>query len=198
MQFSGLALTALLAFTASALPSINQDTSSLSARGVDEFKIHVVNKCKWTKQFALYQITGDFQMLEKSTPVNIPTGGTKTIMADFHAIGMRLSGHAEWGTARQWEHNALFEFGHSEYMGVQGTAYNLSLMKGSDADIGIRVFPIANGRGSGTCQVKTCAPWNCPAAQGWTDPDQINVGSPADTVCYHGKTDFRVVFCPDM
>ena len=30
----------------------------------------------------------------------------------------------------------------------------------------------------------------------WTNPDQTGDGSPADTVCYKGKTDFRVEFCP--
>jgi hypothetical protein len=193
MYFTGLALSALLALTATAVPTFNHD----SPRDVDDFKLIVVNKCKWTKQFALYQITSSFEMLQKSTPINIPTGGSQTIMAPFQASGMRLSGHAEWGTAGQWKAQAMFEFGHSEYAGVQGTAYDLSVMTGSDANIGIRVFPIANGRGSGTCRIKACAPWNCPAAQGWTNPNQVNVGSPADTVCYHGKTGFRVVFCPE-
>jgi hypothetical protein len=131
-----------------------------------------------------------------STPVNISPKQMHTIVAPYNYIGMRLSGHAEWGTDRQWEHQALFEFGYSQYNGQDGTAYNLSLMTGTDLDIGLGAYPISNGNGSDQCPSKTCFPWDCPLAQGWTNPDQTKDGSPADTVCYKGKTDFEVVFCP--
>lgn len=32
----------------------------------------------------------------------------------------------------------------------------------------------------------------------WTDPSQANQGSPADTGCYHGPTDFTVTYCPAL
>ena len=104
---------------------------------------------------------------------------------------MRLSGHAEWGTGGQWSPQALFEFGYSEYAGQKGTAYDLSVMEGSDGNIGIGAYPHNK-----KCPSKTCFPWDCPADQGWTSPGQTSIGSPADTVCYHGKTAFKVVFCP--
>jgi hypothetical protein len=131
-------------------------------------------------------------MIQKSKPVNIHSGHKHTIHAPFKATGMRLSGHAEWGTAGQWSPQALFEFGYSEYAGQKGTAYDLSVMEGSDADIGIGVYPHDKN-----CPSKTCFPWDCPADQGWTSPGQTSLGSPADTVCYAGhKTAFKVVFCP--
>ncbi|KAL1589332.1 hypothetical protein WHR41_01928 [Cladosporium halotolerans] len=193
MYTTGWILSALFALTATASP-IN---STLLERGsADTFNINVWNNCPFTKQFALYQITSDFRMIERSKPTNLAPKKKLTIAAPFKDLGMRLSGHAEWATAGQWKTQALFEFGYSQYAGKDGTAYNLSVMKGSDGDIGVGVYPIPNGRGSKQCPSKTCFPWDCPPSQGWTDPDQINIGSPADTVCYHGRTDFKVVFCP--
>ena len=79
---------------------------------------------------------------------------------------------------------------------MDGTAYDLSVMEGSDADIGIGVYPIGNGKGSGKhYESKTCFPWHCPLDY-WTNPDQVKNGSPANTVCYYGKSDIKVVFCP--
>ncbi|KAK4505122.1 hypothetical protein PRZ48_003085 [Zasmidium cellare] len=194
MYTKGLVLSALLAGLTSAAPT--DEYSALEARDADNFNIHVWNNCPFPKQFALYQITADFQMLQMSKPTNIAPKKSKVIQAPYKALGMRLSGHAEWGTAAQWNHQALFEFGFSSYMGQDGTAYNLSVMEGSDKDIGIGAYPIPNGKGSKSCPAKTCFPWSCPLDQGWTNPDQVKDGSPADTVCYKGKTDFKVVFCP--
>jgi hypothetical protein len=173
MYTSSVFLTSLFALMATATPIDN----TLIQRGSEStFNINVWNNCPFTKQFAPKQ--------------------THTIVAPYNDIGMRLSGHAEWGTDRQWEHQALFEFGYSQYNGQDGTAYNLSLMTGTDLDIGLGAYPISNGNGSDQCPSKTCFPWDCPLAQGWTNPDQTKDGSPADTVCYKGKTDFKVVFCP--
>lgn len=198
MHFTNLFfVAAALALTAIASPI--DTTSTLEARqpGRDRrpetFQLHVVNECKWTKQVALYQVTRDFKMVQRSRPRNIASGKHTIINARFHAKGMRLSGYAEWGTAGQWKTQALFEFGHSTYAGKEGTAYNLSVMEGSDGDIGIGAYPI--GRDA-TCPAKTCFPWYCPPSQGWTHPNQVKDGSPADTVCYKGKTNFKVVFCP--
>lgn len=189
--------SSLLALAATAAPT-NTTFSDLETRGAqDTFKLHVYNNCHFVKEVALYQVTSDFKMIQKSTPTNVgKRGGSITIEAPFQATGMRLSGHAEMGTDAQWNPQAMFEFGHSTYAGVQGTAYDLSVMQGSDHDIGIGAYPIPNGRGSKYCPSKTCFPWHCPPSQGWTNPDQVNQGSPADTVCYKGKTDFKVVFCP--
>lgn len=192
MHYTTPLLTALLALMAAATPL----NVTLAERGADTFNIQVWNNCKFTKRVALYQITPDFKMIQKSNPTNIEPKCSLTIPADFKALGMRLSGHAEWGTDRQWNHQALFEFGYSTYGGKEGTAYDLSVMQGSDGDIGIGAYPFRNGRGSRNCLSKTCFPWSCPLEQGWTRPDQVKQGSPADTVCYYGKTDFKVVFCP--
>lgn len=139
-------------------------------------------------------------MIEMSKPLNIESKKSSIIDAPYKALGMRLSGHAEWGTGGQWKAQALFEFGYAamEYGGASlaGSAYDASVMKGSDADIGVAIYPIDNGKGSKSCESKSCSSWNCPADQGWTEPEQVNNGSPADTVCYKGKTDFKVVYCP--
>ena len=50
---------------------------------------------------------------------------------------MRLSGHAEKSTAWQWNAQALFEFLYSDWGGAEGTAYDPSVMDGSNDDIGI-------------------------------------------------------------
>ncbi|KAI7530677.1 hypothetical protein KC331_g14539, partial [Hortaea werneckii] len=63
--------------------------------------------------------------------------------------------------------------------------------------IGVKIEPLDNGNGSGECDVKVCTEQNgFPLSQCWTNPDQTSDGSPADTVCYKGKTDFKVTFCP--
>lgn len=179
----------------------NNNTTLNTRTDSNTFQIQIHNNCPFPKQFALYQITSSFAMLEKSSPINIPSKASSTISAPYLETGMRLSGHAEWGTSRQWNAQALFEFGYSDitYAGqrLQGTAYDASVMTGSDADIGIGIYPLPNGKGSAkSCVSKTCFPWDCPAEQGWTDPKQVDLGSPADTVCYKGKMDFKVVFCP--
>lgn len=200
MYTTGLALCFLAASMTLAAPTDFSNIGNAiarSAQGANTFQIHVTNNCPFQKAVALYQITGDFQMLEKSKPTTIFPKKSLTINAPYKALGMRLSGHAEWGTAGQWQHQALFEFGYSEYAGTEGTAYNLSLMEGSDADVGLAAYVVPNGKGSKQCPSKLCkTPGNCPLDQGWTNPGQITDGSPADTVCYKGKTDFKVVFCP--
>lgn len=192
-----------LAFLASAPTFAAPTDSSVIAWAVQNaaantFAIQLYNNCPFQKQFALYQIVPDaYTMVQRSNPVNVPSKGHTTILAPFKDAGMRLSGHAEWGTDKQWQTQALFEFGYSTYAGKEGTAYDLSVMEGSNKDIGVGVYPIANGKGSGKyCESKTCFPWSCAPAQGWTNPGQTSLGSPADTTCYYGKTDFKVVFCP--
>ena len=160
------------------------------------FAIHLWNNCGFTKQFATYSVTPSFQMLQHSPTITLAHGKSHILRPHFHAIGMRLAGHAELGVNGQWIPQALFEFGYSSYAGRQGTAYDVSIMEGSDKDIGVGVWPMSNGHGSGGCKQFVCWPWNCPPSQGWTDPGQTSLGSPADTVCYEGKTDFKVVFCP--
>lgn len=187
----------LLAFTATASPTNN----TLVARApppvkyaVDTFQIRVVNNCPFRKTVALYQIitpNGAMQMVQRSTPVAIAPHHTQIMTAPFRDIGMRLSGHGEWGVDAQWQAQALFEFGYSAYAGMEGTAYDLSIMEGSDRNVGLAVEP-KNKK----CWSKKCGPGKCPVGEGWTKPEQAGAGSPADTVCYQGKTDFKVTFCP--
>lgn len=210
MHALSLVLTSLLALTVSALPLnttttedgfIDDSVTALEARapkhhkhhkhGKHTFKLHVVNKCPFEKEFAIYTANEDFQMEQKSHAVTIQPGKSHNFHPHFHAKSMRLSGHAEWVTAGQWQAQALFEFGYSSYAGKKGTAYDASIMPGSDVDIGIGIFPFNK-----KCETKVCWPDNCDPSQGWTNPDQSDLGSPADTVCYHGKTGFKVVFCP--
>jgi hypothetical protein len=187
-------LTSLLALTATATPINN---TLIERDSKNTFNINVWNNCPFVKQVALYQAPqGSSHMLQRSTPTNISPKQMITIAAPFKDPGMRLSGHAEWGADGQWKAQALFEFGYSQYAGMEGTAYDLSIFAGSDPDIGLGAYPIPNGKGSEQCLSKTCFPWDCPLDQGWTNPNQDQIHSPADTVCYHGKTDFKVVFCP--
>jgi len=157
----------------------------------DTFELIVENNCSASREFALYQINAAFDMTQMSEPVTIASGKSATIAAPYTAIGMRLSGRAEMGTAWQWSAQALFEFGYSAWGEVQGTAYDISLMETTD-DVGIKVVP-----GNSGCDTKCClSPSDCPADQGWTNADQVDIGSPADTVCYEGLTSFTVTWCP--
>jgi hypothetical protein len=198
MYSSSLLLSALFALTATAKPiNTNLIERSSASSSPDTFNIEICNNCPADKHFGIYEITGSFQMLQTCDPVTVGQGESKTISAPYKGIGMRLSGHAEWGTGGQWAPQALFEFGYSEYNGLEGTAYDLSLMQGSESDVGLAVYPIlSDDASSSDCPNKICYPGNCDPSQGWTNPDQVSDGSPADTVCYHGKMDFKVVFCP--
>lgn len=186
----GLVASLALAATVSAVPLQSKPRSSST------FNINIHNNCAFDKSFALYQITSDFQMVQKSDIQNIPAKGQGVIAAPYQETGMRLSGHAEWPIGNQWNAQALFEYGYTAFMGMEGIAYDLSMMQGSDSDIGLQAAPVPNGSGSSSCESKTCFPWDCPLSQGWTNENQVNVGSPADTTCMKGVTDFTVVFCP--
>ncbi|KAF2717574.1 hypothetical protein K431DRAFT_209877, partial [Polychaeton citri CBS 116435] len=155
------------------------------------FNLTVENNCDVAKTFGLYQIAQpSFQMIQKSDPVVIEPKGTSVISAPFTELGMRLSATADQGTAAQWLSQPLFEFGYSEYNGLTGTAYDLSVMEGSDAT-GLAAYPDCE-----TCESKICFAEGCSKAQAWTHENQVADGSPADTVCYEGLKNFKVVWCP--
>jgi len=198
MYTAGWLLSSLFALTATALPTTNLASRSSGGSNSDTINIEVCNQCDSTKHFGLYQITSAFNMLSHMNPITIPSNGTQTITAPYKQTGMRLSGHAEWGLAGQWKTQALFEFGYSQYGDLDGTAYNLSKMDGSedDEDVGLAVYPTVDGEACDECPSKICTSGNCDLSQAWTDPDQTADGSPADTVCYKGKPAFKVVFCP--
>ncbi|KAI7362224.1 hypothetical protein D0869_14890 [Hortaea werneckii] len=170
--------------------------TTLEARD-DTYTLHVHNQCSDTKYFGLFEITSDFQMNSKCEPTEITSGGDAKISANYKDIGLRLSATADQGAAAQWAPQSLAEFGYSGWSGVEGIAYDVSMMTGCDKKIGVKIEPLDNGNGSGECDVKVCTEQNgFPLSQCWTNPDQTSDGSPADTVCYKGKTDFKVTFCP--
>lgn len=174
--------------TSTATPS---QAPSGSSSGGDTFMITIDNQCSTDLEFGIFAVSASFAMETMGNTVNIAAGGTGAIAAPFTGIGMRLSGTASQGAAAQWAAQPLFEFGYSEYSGQTGTAYDLSIMEGSvPSNVGLAVVPE-----NGACPAKKCTPTSCPLSQGWTNPDQVNVGSPADTVCYQGKTNFRVTWC---
>lgn len=197
MYTSGWILTSLFALTATAIPH-GHGLRHAHKRDADTFNIEITNNCPSTKQFGIYSITSGFEMLQQCEPVSIDSNSTQTIAAPYKGLGMRLSGHAEWGVGGQWAPQALFEFGYSEYNGMEGTAYDLSMMEGCESDVGLAAYPqLSSEADSEDCPSKICTdPSKCDPSQAWTNPAQNLAGSPADTVCYHGKMDFKVVFCP--
>ena len=60
---------------------------------------------------------------------------------------------------------------------------------GGDPDIGMAVYPHNK-----KCPSKKCYPWDCPPDQGYLHENDSSDGK--DTVCYYGKTNFKVVYCP--
>lgn len=193
MHTAGWLVDSLFALTATAIPD-GHGLRRAHKRDTDTFNIEITNNCPSIKHFGIYQITGSFEMLQQCEPVSIDTNCTQTIAARYKGLGMRLSGHAEWGVGGQWTPQALFEFGYSESNGMEGTAYDLSMMKGCESDVGLAAYPQPSYN---DCPNKICAqPADCDPSQAWTKPGQSASGSPADTVCYHGKMDFKVVFCP--
>ncbi|KAK5744002.1 hypothetical protein LTR17_002340 [Elasticomyces elasticus] len=163
---------------------------ALAPRDDSTFDLTVHNNCTGAKSFGLYQVSPAFEMVEMSDPISLEPGESACINAPFSALGMRLSGTADKGCDGQWSAQTLFEFGYSEYNGMTGTAYDLSVMEGSVLE-GIAAYPATP-----LCESKVCSATGCSLAQAWTQPEQEGEGSPADTVCYHGKQAFDVVWCP--
>ncbi|KAK3074718.1 hypothetical protein LTR53_002593 [Teratosphaeriaceae sp. CCFEE 6253] len=114
------ALLALAASTTSATP-LSYTNNALAARTADTFNIHVWNNCKFVKEVAIYSVTANFKMVRHTARHNLWPGQSVTLAAPYKDVGMRLSGHAEWGTDGQWRPQALFEFGYSTYQSVEGT-----------------------------------------------------------------------------
>ncbi|KAK5116326.1 hypothetical protein LTR85_009298 [Meristemomyces frigidus] len=164
---------------------------AVEARDDSTFDLTVVNQCDSTKTFGLYQITSSFEMIEMSDPLAIESGKSAVIPVDFAEIGMRLSATADSGLAAQWEAQTLFEFGYSAYSDLTGTAYDLSVMEGVANGDAIAAYP-----GASECESKVCTTLGCCLADAWSAADQTTDGSPADTVCYQGKQNFKVVWCP--
>jgi len=155
------------------------------------FVLTVVNNCSSEKTFGLYQVSSSFAMTQMSDPLAIAAGAQNTIQVAFSDIGMRLSATADQGTDAQWDAQTLFEFGYSAYSDLTGTAYDLSVMEGAADGEGIAAYPATS-----ECESKICTSSGCSLAESWTNADQTSDGSPADTVCYEGVQDFKVVWCP--
>ena len=190
MRAQSLPLLLSLALSATAVPFAgpHHQHKHLHAARDDTFEIDVQNNCGSDLSFGIFQVDSSFNMNAITSPVSIAAGSSGSIAAPYQGIGMRLSATADGGAAAQWNAQALFEFGYSSFNGQDGTAYDLSVMGG---DVGVSVQP-----DNTACPSKICTPSDCSADQGWTNPDQVDVGSPADTVCYHGKTNFQVTWCP--
>lgn len=149
------------------------------------FSIDVINNCAHTQAVGLFQINADYSTAVISPLTAIGAdGGRNTFSAPFAATGLRLATKQE-----QFVSQNLVEFGYSTYAGQEGTAYDLSLFDGTFIEM--KVVPSDN-----RCETKICTSQSCPSNQAWTNPAQMNEGSPADTVCYHGKINFTVYYCP--
>lgn len=187
-----LTLALLMALGTLASPlSLSRRHIQLHERAGPEFIITVTNNCPDTIHAATYSISGGFTMSQESAVFTINHGDSADIHTAYNGIGMRLSGNADWPLGDQWKLQPLFEYGFSAFNGIEGTAYDISLMdyvKAGPVTGGLKVVP-ANS----ACETKVCTPSNCPKDQGWTSPSDP---SGADTVCYHGRGDFHVTFCP--
>jgi len=185
------ALTPLAKAVPHAHSHSHRHAHALEARDDSTFDLTVVNNCPSTKTFGLYQVSPSFEMIQMSDPLAIESGNSAIIPVDFAEIGMRLSATADKGTAGQWDAQTLFEFGYSAFSSVTGTAYDLSVMEGAANGDGIAAYPDTSA-----CESKICTASGCSLADSWTNADQVSDGSPADTVCYEGKQNFKVVWCP--
>lgn len=164
------------------------------------FRLTITNACPTPRTFGLYRVdqptTAPWTITPHSPPVPLLPGQSQTFLVPYALTGMRLSGHAEWPVAAQWNPQALFEFGFSTFQvnggpWVEGTAYDLSVMDGSEPGVGTSVEPE-----DGRCWTKRCRPGACAKWEGWTkEGSEKEGGNEADTGCYHGMTNFKVVWC---
>nr|POE82366.1 hypothetical protein CFP56_72514 [Quercus suber] len=177
-MISGLALASLLAIGAIASP--------ISRRQDATFNINVVNSCGNDLNLGVFTLNESGVSQTADTQTVSANGGTATFVADFNAVSQRLS---TMDVNNQFSAQSLFEFGYSAFGGITGTAYDLSLIGASTP--GMQVVP-ANSN----CETKTCTGSSFPVDQCWTNADQWNIGSPADSTCSFGPTDFTVTYCP--
>jgi len=163
--------------------------SVLFITGLHAYNVQVINKCAAVKNMmALQQMSGAIIPLSKS--VSVASGRQTSFSIPFKAKGVKITAHGEY--SNHWQVQSLAEFGYAAgWAGgpSAGIAYDVSVMTGSSEGVTIRPWKAG-------CQTKSCPNVrSCPADQGWTNPNQSNIGSPADTVCYNGETDFTVTFC---
>jgi len=186
--------TATFAALAQAVPHAHNHrhahAHAAEKRDAQNFELTIHNNCADTKTFGLYQVTAAFDMLSMSSPIALESNHSTTIQAPFNELGMRLSATAD--QEDQWVAQTLFEFGYSTYNDLTGTAYDLSVMEGAAEGEGIAAYPATS-----ECESKICTATGCGLAESWTNADQTANGSPADTVCYQGMQNFKVVWCPN-
>ena len=136
-------------------------------------------------------------MLLQSPILPLAHGAKGILRSSDKLEGPRLSSRGVRPLDMQRNPQSLFEYGYGTYAGLEGVAYDLSVMSDSQALAGVAVQPLENGKGSGACPEKTCIPGECDPTQGWTHRTQDSAGSPADTACFKGPIDFKVTFCPE-
>lgn len=191
-MFSELALTSLLAATALAVPHQQHAARhqhhhfNRNAASAQNFTITVNNNCSDTLSVATYGMNSAFLITQESATHVIEPNCNANVSTSYYGVGMRLSAKADKPVASQYLPQGMFEYGYSNANGLEGTAYDLSLMGFSGP--GVKVVP-----GHADCEAKCCTPDNCPTDQGWTNPAQ---GYAADVTCYQGIVDFEVTFCP--
>ena len=161
-----------------------------------DINLFIHNMCKDTKTFAIYQVSQG-QMLLRSSKLPLAYDSNGTLRSSYKLEGVRLSSNGDWPLDMHWSSQSLFEYGYSTYAGLEGVAYDLSMIGDSQELVGIAVQPLENGRGSGECPAKICIPGECDPTRGWTHETQEAAGSPADTACFKGSTDFKVTYCPE-
>ncbi|WPH03452.1 Hypothetical protein R9X50_00633200 [Acrodontium crateriforme] len=177
-SFTKLALAAALATGISALPIQVRQAEP------ETFNIKVINSCAHDQPIGVFRINPDFSTSTLTPMTTIASGQSHNLTVPYKEIGLRIATNENQFTAQP-----LFEFGYSGWGDVEGTAYDLSMMSGLIT--GMKATP-ANP----LCEAKQCDSLICKLASAWTNADQTADGSPADTVCYHGKTDFTVEYCP--
>jgi len=145
------------------------------------------------KSFQIFYAPSGTVMIPWTAPTEIPSGQVGQLLSDFYWTGMRLSGHGEW--TDQFQEQALFEWSYSTAGDADGTFWDLSMMltdnNAHDPGVGIGAWPRTLN-----CPGKICWPWAAPLDQCWTNPDQDQIGSPANLGCYQGVVDFDVTYCP--
>ncbi|WPH01267.1 Hypothetical protein R9X50_00410500 [Acrodontium crateriforme] len=184
LSIKKLALAAIMATVISARPFQQKRDDSY-------FTLTVINSCSYDQSVGIYKINTDYTTTEIMSMTNIPSGTTSNFSAPYYEVGLRLATNQDQFLAQD-----LFEFGYSQYTPaggstIEGTAYDISMFAGTTE--GMRATP-ANTN----CPTKTCTSSSCAKDQAWTDANDYELGSPADTTCYYGKTDFTVEFCPQV
>lgn len=204
------------AVTPAAVASTPSTSSSSSSNnnmtpGNNDYTVQVVNSCPYQIWQAGWQTNTAGGILPAAAKGNaLAAGSSITLAIPKSALGVQLwartgcsgsgsSFHCDVGDCQGFQCSSIIwqkgpimaEFGsglNTDMYNTGITAYDISAIPGNN--VGCKIVPSIS-----SCETKYCPLTGCDNTQAWHFDSDMNLGSPADTVCSNAAN-FVVTFCP--